>query len=116
MRARLVLAIAFAALGVAAAGCNSLLGNDGHHLAPEDGGVLSGDSAALDGGDDGAEGGTGGTTPPTSGGIYSVGRVPDEAGVHTLPDGAVVTVTDDGFEFGEMLCNGKICVTGGITP
>jgi hypothetical protein len=61
-------------------------------------------------------GGGGGPVAPTSGSIYSVGRVPDDGGIGTLPDGGTLTLTDDGFEFGETLCNGTICVTGAITP
>ncbi len=47
------------------------------------------------------------------------GFVPDdEAGPASLPDGATVTLTDDGFEFGGTTCDdaGTTCVTGGLTP
>jgi hypothetical protein len=143
---RPVLLIALVAAGLAGAGCNAILGNDDHRLAPPaQGGVDASTCDAETGGDSGANldgpgappdgrpgappdgssldaaaaneaGNPGGSAPPTSGAIYTVGRVPDDAGAHVLPDGAAVTLTDDGFEFGETLCNGAICVTGGITP
>jgi hypothetical protein len=104
MRLRLLALFLAAVPGVA--GCNSILGNEDHSLAPADSGVA----------DAPQEGNAGGSVPPTSGGIYSVGRVPDDASAAMLPDGGLVTLTDDGFEFGETLCKGTTCVTGAIVP
>jgi hypothetical protein len=54
------------------------------------------------------------------GGVFSVGRAPDPAGggAGILPDGAAVSLTEDGFEQGGTTCDtaGVICVTGAITP
>jgi hypothetical protein len=130
MRARAA-SVAFAA-ALAVAGCNAILGNSDHQLAP----AADAAGAVSDGGDAGSaadapaadapvsdasteaapEASPGGPVPPTSGGIYSVGRVPDDASAGVLPGGGTVTLTDDGFEFGETQCNGTICVTGAITP
>jgi hypothetical protein len=134
-----------AAVWLAGAGCNSLLGIDDHRLAVSvDGGVPLPDGAGgnapgdandaptgppPDGGTDGnPEGGNPGG-PVTSilcgdsgicvfGGIDSVARVGDDAGPGRLPGGGIATVVDDGFEFGNTLCDptGTTCVTGAIVP
>jgi|CZKU01.1.fsa_nt_gi hypothetical protein len=133
---RLPVFLVFLAAAVASAGCNSILGIDDHDLAPPgspgpgeggipllDGGLqpdtgsLAQDSGVTGDGAPAEAGSPGGAVPPTSGGIYSVDRVPVEGGV-ALPDGGFVTLTDDGFEFGETLCDttGMTCVTGSLTP
>jgi hypothetical protein len=111
------------AVALAGAGCNAILGNSDHQVAPgadaaadtEDAG-LAADVPGFASTDATREGSPGGPVPPTSGGITSVGRVPDDASAGILPSGATVTLTDDGFELGETLCNGTTCVTGAITP
>jgi hypothetical protein len=105
MRGRLF-SLGFGLLAVCA-GCNAILGNDEHPLVVPL-------SAALP--DAGEAGSPGGAVTPTSGGIYSVGRVPHDGGVAVMRDGMVVSVVDDGFELGETLCSGTVCVTGGIVP
>ena len=133
---RLPVFLVFLAAAIASAGCNSILGIDDHPLAagsppqgeggvelldsgfqPDTGGTHTPDSGTTADGASNEAGSPGGAVAPTSGGIYSVDRVPVEGGV-ALPDGGVVTLTDDGFEFGETLCDttGMTCVTGSLTP
>src|SRR5262249_46393689 len=56
----------------------------------------------------------GGAVPPTTGGIFTVNRVPSPAGA--ARDASGLAVTEDGFEFGETRCGGAFCVTGAVTP
>jgi len=115
------------AIALAPLGCNAILGNDERHPLSADGGTVEDGTngllpdSAIDG--DMANGGQaapdatqneGGAVPPTTGGIFTVSRVPSDA--DATPDAGTVTVTDDGFEFGERLCGGAICVTGAMTP
>lgn len=113
------LVLFFLALG----GCDAIVGIGDHALAgtttstPDSG--LSPDATSpggavaslLCGGDSGA---------CVVGAIESVGRVPlpDGGGSGLLPDGAVVTLTDDGFELGGSQCDptGMDCVTGALSP
>jgi hypothetical protein len=130
----LVLVGCFVALAFASVGCESILGIDDHAFAPrtEDGGGKLADSGiAEDQGDSGKKDvDTPGhavaslqcaadTNACVSGGIFSVGQAsPDHGGVASLPDGAAITLTDEGFEFGGTMCDdaGTTCVTGALTP
>jgi hypothetical protein len=119
MRARAVLLLATSCLFLA--GCDKGGGASGGDQGGGDDAAAVGDGATDsqqwvvdDAGSDGYS--PGGSVPPTSGGITSSGRVPDPTNTGTLPNGAAATVTEDGFEFGETLCSGTVCVTGGITP
>jgi hypothetical protein len=102
---------------------------DGGPGSPRDSGPTGGDGAAnADSADAGKGGRPGGAVAAFQcggdsgacvlGGIFSVGRVPDDAGTGSLLDGGTVTLTDDGFEFGNTVCDttGMTCVTGAITP
>jgi hypothetical protein len=104
---RLLIYLSLPLLASPAFGCDAILGIDRHDLASTaiDGGPVT---ALLCGGD--------GTC--VSGGIVSVGRVPNQGGAATLADGASVTLTDDGFDLGGTMCDtsGATCVTGAITP
>jgi hypothetical protein len=95
--------------------------------ARDAGGGLQPDGSPVAGGDGGQDGSPGGPVPSVLcgdsgicvvGGIYSVGRTPDDAGSGRLPGGGIVTLFDDGFEFGDTLCDptGMTCVTGAIVP
>jgi hypothetical protein len=70
-------------------------------------------------GDAGDSGATPAAAPPSAGAIYTVNRVRSaDAGYGLLPDGGLVTITNDGFEFGETRCDatGTTCLTGSLTP
>jgi hypothetical protein len=73
----------------------------------------------TDAGDAGDSGATPAAAPPSAGAIYTVNRVRSaDAGYGLLPDGGLVTITNDGFEFGETRCDatGTTCLTGSLTP
>jgi hypothetical protein len=107
-------------------------GRKGRDSEPDDGssgspdGSTPGDDSGEDSGDAEPAGNEGGAVTLCAsgadacvfGGIFSVGRVPNEAGIGALPDGAPVTLTDDGFEFGGTTCDdaGVTCVTGALSP
>jgi hypothetical protein len=132
------LALVFVGASIAAlAGCDSLFGVGPHELAtdagtgggaPGPGGEGGPDASPLAATDAAVEASPGRPVAAAlcsdsgvclGGGIFSVDRVPDEAGSGALPGGGVVTLTDDGFEFGNTMCDPQdsgVCVTGGLTP
>lgn len=52
------------------------------------------------------------------GAIGTAGLYAQDASAGTQPSAAQVSLIDEGFEFGELLCTdgGSVCVTGAITP
>lgn len=107
---RAVSAAVFAVMVASGAGLASCSGDDGggEQTAP--------DASDVDGGTAGQSGAGG------EGGIVGLIRVPATVTAYsTLGDprtGDAITLSGDGFEYGERLCtaNGLFCVTGGFGP